>query len=224
MVTSIGELVDRIREQPLEPLLETLGWKRRGRVWHCAFHEDKTPSASVKKNRVRCFACGESWSAVDVVIKATNQDFIGALKWLCDFHGVPFPDRRLTPAERKEQAELGRRAKCLAIEIEDWFSVVRIAAQQQAWQLSSVAAWAWAHEYDNLADTLDTEARRLRRLLNLEPVDIARGYAAARLHNRSACAWVTAAGRRDREHAESITRAVLDLITGTQEEPGKWVS
>lgn len=223
-MSDISQVIDRIKEQPLEPLLETLAWKRRGRSWCCGFHDDKTPSASVKKGRVRCFACGESWSAVDVVMKAMSRDFISAVRWLADFHSIPFPDRQLTPAERKQQSELGRRAKCLVIEIEDWFSVVRIAADRQARRLARLAGWFWANEHDELASILDAEARWLRRLRDLEQRDIVSGYSAARLHNPSACAWVTAAGRLDREHAESVTRRVLDLLAATQQEPNSWAN
>jgi hypothetical protein len=44
----------------------------------CCFHPDKHPSLSFKYNRYKCFACGASGSALDLVMALCGLDLMGA--------------------------------------------------------------------------------------------------------------------------------------------------
>lgn len=64
----------------------------------CPFHDEKTPSFSIKGEKYHCFGCGESGDVIDFVQKYFGLDFMGALKHL-----------QLEPTidpERKKKAEL----------------------------------------------------------------------------------------------------------------------
>jgi hypothetical protein len=69
---------------PLATLLERLSVKRRGKRYHCPFHDDKNPSASIylKKNLFHCFTCAKSWSAIDLVVEILRLQVYDAITWI----------------------------------------------------------------------------------------------------------------------------------------------
>jgi hypothetical protein len=72
-------LIRDARDYPIERLVDV----GRGGKIRCPFHDDKTPSASIKNNRLRCFgACGRSWSSIDFVMERDGLTFIDAVKLL----------------------------------------------------------------------------------------------------------------------------------------------
>ncbi len=103
------DAIDRIREIPIADVLHMLGARRRGRSWYCLFHDDRRPSASVKYNRLRCFACSpdHSWSTIDVVMKSLDMTFAAATRWLANRFGISIPDGRSTASERRENGRRG---------------------------------------------------------------------------------------------------------------------
>lgn len=40
--------------------------------FHCIYHNDKTPSASIKNNRYKCFSCGRKNSSLDIAMYKEN--------------------------------------------------------------------------------------------------------------------------------------------------------
>ena len=73
------EDIARAKEYPVESLIEV----KRGMA-RCVsgIHEDKNPSMGCKNNRVRCFSCGYTGSAIDIAMKLNNLNFIEAVKFL----------------------------------------------------------------------------------------------------------------------------------------------
>ncbi len=73
----------------------TVALKRRGRdyVGLCPFHQEKTPSFTVKPDRqyFYCFGCKEKGNAIDFVIKRDRVEFIDALKQLGQAAGIEMP-------------------------------------------------------------------------------------------------------------------------------------
>jgi hypothetical protein len=55
------------------------GGRRRGKSFHCLFHKDGTPSASIHKGRFHCFTCNISLDVIEFVQRAQRTDFKGAL-------------------------------------------------------------------------------------------------------------------------------------------------
>ncbi len=72
------EDIQRARDYPISDLLEI---KKKGNIC-CPFHDDKHPSASIKNNRLHCFACNETWDAIDIIIKKEGLNFTEAVKLL----------------------------------------------------------------------------------------------------------------------------------------------
>jgi hypothetical protein len=66
-----------------------LKFNRAGRAL-CPFHQEKTPSFSIKEsgNIFKCFGCGESGDAIDFVAKIRNIEPLEAAKLLAEFYGI----------------------------------------------------------------------------------------------------------------------------------------
>jgi len=54
---------------------------KRGRAL-CPFHPDKHPSLTVKNERFKCWSCGASGDAIDLVMRLHGLDFLSALRYL----------------------------------------------------------------------------------------------------------------------------------------------
>lgn len=83
--------------------------RRRGANWVglCPFHNDRTPSFYVSRNKqiYKCFSCGEAGSAVGFVMKHEQMSFPDALKYLAAKYHIEVKERELTDEERTEQTE-----------------------------------------------------------------------------------------------------------------------
>lgn len=77
----------RIEKFPIGPVLEALGWelpggRRTGRVKaKCAFHDDRVASAVIDytSQRLRCFGCGETGDAIELVMRHEGLGFEAAI-------------------------------------------------------------------------------------------------------------------------------------------------
>lgn len=73
------DLIQKARDYPIEGLVDV---GRNGKI-RCPFHDDKTPSASIKNNKLRCFgACGRSWNPIDFIMERDGLTFLEAVKFL----------------------------------------------------------------------------------------------------------------------------------------------
>ena len=68
------EWLNDIRATPIEDVAKELGIEVGRHKALCPFHEDRHPSLhfDVKRNRYKCFACGESGDAIDLVMRYNN--------------------------------------------------------------------------------------------------------------------------------------------------------
>jgi len=73
------EMIERAREYTLKSLLPN---PVRHNMTLCPFHEDHTPSMSVKGNYVHCFSCNKGWNSIDFVMASKGYDFKEAVKYL----------------------------------------------------------------------------------------------------------------------------------------------
>ncbi len=69
--------IDRAREHPIENLFDG-----KTKSIRCIFHDDKNPSASIKNNRFKCFACGKSADVIECYMKLNGKTFTEAVKEL----------------------------------------------------------------------------------------------------------------------------------------------
>ena len=69
--------IEQARNVPMEKLLET----RRGYA-RCPFHNEKTPSLSIKGNLWHCFGCNDGGDSISFIMKSKNLNFKEAIKCL----------------------------------------------------------------------------------------------------------------------------------------------
>ncbi len=68
--------------------------RRGANFWACCpFHNEKTPSFSIKQDGqfFKCFGCGESGNVITLVMKVENVDFMTAVEILCKNCGMQLP-------------------------------------------------------------------------------------------------------------------------------------
>lgn len=68
--------------------------RRGGNFWACCpFHNEKTPSFSIKQDAqfYKCFGCGESGNVITLVMKMENVDFLTAVEMLAKNAGLEMP-------------------------------------------------------------------------------------------------------------------------------------
>ncbi len=68
--------------------------RRGANFWACCpFHNEKTPSFSIKQDGqfFKCFGCGESGNVITLVMKCENVDFMTAVEILCKNCGMNLP-------------------------------------------------------------------------------------------------------------------------------------
>lgn len=78
-------------------IIETLkaeGIEVKRNKFLCPFHDDHKPSASIRNNNFKCWACGEGGDVYDFLMKYHGLDFKGALSYSgIERSGRPFrPD------------------------------------------------------------------------------------------------------------------------------------
>jgi hypothetical protein len=99
--------IERITEQPgvLSQLLKDRGVRHRGTMWHCCFHDDRTPSVSTASGKYHCFGCGKHLDAIAFVQEFHNIPFVEAVGMLCDDLGIPVENHTgVVSIERRKAA------------------------------------------------------------------------------------------------------------------------
>ncbi|MDL2250955.1 DNA primase [Lachnospiraceae bacterium OttesenSCG-928-J05] len=70
----------------------------------CPFHNEKTPSFSVSKEKgmFYCFGCGEAGNVITFIMKYENYTFVEALKFLAEHSGVELPEMEQSEAQKNK--------------------------------------------------------------------------------------------------------------------------
>lgn len=85
--------------------------RRGSNFWACCpFHNEKTPSFSIKQDGqfFKCFGCGESGNVINLVRKLENVDFLTAVEILCKHAGIDMPSTADTEEMHKRKRERDR--------------------------------------------------------------------------------------------------------------------
>ena len=85
--------------------------RRGANFWACCpFHNEKTPSLSIKQDGqfFKCFGCGESGNVITLVMKLENVDFLTAVEMLCKQCGMELPTNADTEELHKKKRERDR--------------------------------------------------------------------------------------------------------------------
>ena len=80
--------IEKLRSLPSEGVAQRLGLTVKHQKTLCPFHNDHTPSLTFKKNKFRCWSCGESGDSISFVEKVLGKDFLDACRWLADENNV----------------------------------------------------------------------------------------------------------------------------------------
>ena len=89
--------LQKLRDLPIEGVAERLGLCVSRHKCLCPFHDDHHASMSFKKNKFKCWSCGESGDTISLAMKVLGKDFTGAAKWLADEHNIILQTSSLRP-------------------------------------------------------------------------------------------------------------------------------
>ena len=91
--------LQRLRDLPIEGVAERLGLRVERHKCLCPFHDDHTPSLTFKKNKFKCWACGESGDTIRLAEKMLGKGFKEACHWLANENNVILTEYK--PSETK---------------------------------------------------------------------------------------------------------------------------
>ncbi|MCI6857742.1 MAG: DNA primase [Eubacterium sp.] len=101
------ELIDEVREKNdiVDVISSYVSLKKRGSTYMglCPFHNEKTPSFSVSRDKQMyyCFGCGQGGNVFTFLMEYNRLSFVEALQELAKRAGVELPEREQTAEERK---------------------------------------------------------------------------------------------------------------------------
>ena len=185
------------------------GFCQRGRAWLCAFHKDRSPSASLHRGRIHCFACGRSWNVIDLEMQSRGCDFVAALRTLADEYRIPWPGRELSSAERSELAiERERDAGDL-----DSAQYWRAALLRQNEHLLSKFTGTLFFSFENKDEPrIHALTKSHIFLRDVSRTELLRTFRAARVAAPESVESLVSQGRDDDRHAREVTIAIIRLL------------
>ncbi len=80
--------LQKLRDLPIEGVAERLGLRVERHKCLCPFHDDHQPSLSFKKNKFKCWSCGESGDTIRLAEKMLGKGFVEACQWLANENNV----------------------------------------------------------------------------------------------------------------------------------------
>jgi DNA primase len=95
--------IEKLRSLPIEGVAQRLGLTVKGHKALCCFHNDHRPSLTFKKNKLRCWSCGESGDSISLVERVLGKNFLDACRWLADEHNVILTDERFRVQDDQEE-------------------------------------------------------------------------------------------------------------------------
>ena len=89
-------------------VLQIENYDRKNRKGLCCFHNEKTPSFSIKQDGqfFKCFGCGESGNVFNFIMKMENVDFLTAVEILCKQYGIEMPSVQDNEQLQKKKQQL----------------------------------------------------------------------------------------------------------------------
>ena len=76
--------LQKLRDLPIEGVAERLGLYVSHHKCLCPFHDDHHASMSFKKNKFKCWSCGETGDTIKLAEKMLGKDFVETCRWLAD--------------------------------------------------------------------------------------------------------------------------------------------
>lgn len=86
--------------------------KNRYNMYSCMKHEDKTPSASVKNNKLHCFSCGSFFTTIDIVAEMEGiNDVRECAKKVLEISAAPYVDNSNKVYKTKKELKKNEKKK-----------------------------------------------------------------------------------------------------------------
>ncbi|MBF0189222.1 MAG: DNA primase, partial [Magnetococcales bacterium] len=111
-ITFTDSFLDALRDRidMVELVSRHVTLKRSGGNWLglCPFHDEKTPSFSVRPDRgfYKCFGCGAGGDAIAFLMQIKGATFPEAVEELAAISGLPLPESRpVTPEQSRQRRE-----------------------------------------------------------------------------------------------------------------------
>ena len=104
--SKIEEIKSRLDIVELATQYLTLKKAGRNYLGLCPFHQEKTPSFTVNREKqiFYCFGCGEGGNVITFLMKIANKTFPEAIKELAEKTGVVLPSRLTTKEDRQKDS------------------------------------------------------------------------------------------------------------------------
>ena len=181
----------------------------------CPFHQEKTASFNVNQPRqfYKCFGCGAGGDVFKFVMEVEGFSFIRAKELLAERAGIPLDSQRSTPAERRRYVQATAGADTLALRLADFANGLSIVTERHLTALSDALQMLDIDPVEVLREL----HRQMYILRIAAPVDIARTWRAMRSENPGAVAAAERIGREHRGGAESLARAIVNLLAQSQD-------
>ena len=80
--------IEKLRLLPSEGAAKRLGFTVKHHKALCPFHSDHKPSLTFKKNKWKCWSCGEDGDTISLVQKVLHKGFLDACRWLADENNI----------------------------------------------------------------------------------------------------------------------------------------
>ncbi|MGP1561616.1 MAG: CHC2 zinc finger domain-containing protein [Helicobacteraceae bacterium] len=87
-----NNIFEKLKDLDLKTYLEDSGYEIRNNKMVCPFHEEKTPSLSIKGNFFKCFGCGAAGDAVKFEELLNKVTPLEAARIVCNKTGISWSD------------------------------------------------------------------------------------------------------------------------------------
>lgn len=113
MYTEIPEdIIENIRQENdiVDVIEEYVQLKKQGRNYFglCPFHEEKSPSFSVTKEKqiFHCFGCGKGGNIITFLMEIESFTFVEAIRYLANRVGITLPETKTKQTSLSDEANL----------------------------------------------------------------------------------------------------------------------
>ena len=168
-------------------------------------------SIDTKKNCWFDFVAGRGGGIIDLVMVARDCSKSEALRWLEQNAGLD--SQRLTHDERERRARAQRHAARVAQGAEDFVHGLRLIMVRHRDEVAAAIIWFLKHDVDPPA-ILDLVRinRAIAYLDKLQPRELVQFYIGMGADDPKLQSQLVGRGRADRERAELVTSAVVELL------------
>src|SRR5690625_1229485 len=106
------EVIEKIRQENdiVDIVSEYVQLKKQGRNYFglCPFHDEKSPSFSVTKDKqiFHCFGCGKGGNVISFLMEMESFSFVESLRHLADRSGVKLPETKSNTKPMSEESSI----------------------------------------------------------------------------------------------------------------------